>query len=94
MSFESLSSTAQVTARRRCDLEQYPSLNPIRAGMAETLEQSDTTSVQRRVQAIKATALDKIRLGICRHGKLTAKLVVCDCFDGGADRLLTDLNCI
>ena len=36
----------------------YIDLNPIRAGMAETLEQSDYTSVQRRVQAIKATALD------------------------------------
>ena len=36
----------------------YIDLNPIRADMAETLEQSDYTSVQRRVQAIKATALD------------------------------------
>lgn len=34
----------------------YIDLNPIRAHMAETLEQSDYTSVQRRVQAIKATA--------------------------------------
>ena len=36
----------------------YIDLNPIRADMAETLEQSDYTLVQRRVQAIKATALD------------------------------------
>ncbi|MEI7460242.1 MAG: hypothetical protein WCK15_12595, partial [Pirellula sp.] len=34
----------------------YVDLNPIRADMAETLEQSDYTSVQRRVQAIKASA--------------------------------------
>ena len=30
----------------------YIDLNPIRADMAETLEQSDYTSVQRRVQAM------------------------------------------
>jgi len=36
----------------------YIDLNPIRADMAETLEQSDYTSVQRRVQAIMTTALD------------------------------------
>ena len=36
----------------------YIDLNPIRADMAETLEQSDYTSVQRRIQAIKATAFD------------------------------------
>ena len=34
----------------------YVDLNPIRAGLAEILEQSDYTSVQRRVQAMKATA--------------------------------------
>ncbi|GAA5505647.1 hypothetical protein [Novipirellula caenicola] len=32
----------------------YVDLNPIRAAMAETLEQSDHTSVQRRIQAITA----------------------------------------
>ena len=31
----------------------YVDLNPIRAAMAETLEQSDYTSVQRRIQAVK-----------------------------------------
>ena len=36
----------------------YIDLNPIRAGMAETLEQSDYTSVQRRVQAIKTVPVD------------------------------------
>ena len=36
----------------------YIDLNPIRADMSETLEQSDYTSVQRRVQAITTTALD------------------------------------
>jgi len=36
----------------------YIDLNPIRADMAETLEQSNYTSVQRRVQAITTTALD------------------------------------
>ncbi len=36
----------------------YIDLNPIRADVAETLEQSDYTSLQRRVQAIKATASD------------------------------------
>ena len=36
----------------------YIDLNPIRADVAETLEQSDYTCVQRRVQAIKSTASD------------------------------------
>ena len=31
----------------------YIDLNPIRAALAETLEQSDYTSVQRRIQAIR-----------------------------------------
>lgn len=31
----------------------YVDLNPIRAAMAETLEQSDFTSIQRRIQALK-----------------------------------------
>lgn len=31
----------------------YVDLNPIRAAMAETLEQSDYTSIQRRIQALK-----------------------------------------
>ncbi|HAC92644.1 MAG TPA: hypothetical protein DCF63_18735, partial [Planctomycetaceae bacterium] len=31
----------------------YVDLNPIRAAMAQTLEQSDYTSVQRRIQALK-----------------------------------------
>jgi len=34
----------------------YVDLNPIRAALAETLELSNYTSVQRRVQALKATA--------------------------------------
>jgi hypothetical protein len=38
--------------------------------MAETLEQSDYTSVQRSVQAIKATALDA---GSCGELHLTLK---------------------
>jgi len=36
----------------------YIDLNPIRAEVAETLEQCDYTSVQRRIQAITTTALD------------------------------------
>lgn len=36
----------------------YVDLNPIRAAMAETLEQSDHTSVQRRIQAITAVPQD------------------------------------
>jgi len=41
----------------------YIDLKQIRAGMAETLEQGDYASVQRRVQAIKATALDADSIG-------------------------------
>ena len=37
----------------------YIDLNPIRAALAETLEQSDYTSVQRRIQAIQAPVLDE-----------------------------------
>jgi hypothetical protein len=44
----------------------YVDLNPIRAAMAETLEQSDFTSIQRRIQALKqqleADCLDAARI--------------------------------
>ena len=36
----------------------YVDLNPIRAAMAETLESSQYTSVQRRIQAMQGTAAD------------------------------------
>ncbi|HEY0983981.1 IS66 family insertion sequence element accessory protein TnpB [Schlesneria sp.] len=36
----------------------YVDLNPIRAAMAETLEQSDYTSVQRRIESLDATVVD------------------------------------
>ena len=42
--------------------------------MAETLEQSDTTSVQRRVQAIKASTLDMDSIGHLPPGFETAAL--------------------
>jgi hypothetical protein len=37
----------------------YVDLNPIRAAMAETLEQSDFTSVQRRIQSLTGPALNQ-----------------------------------
>ncbi len=37
----------------------YVDLNPIRAAMAETLEQSDYTSIQRRIQALKQQIEDE-----------------------------------
>ncbi|MFO0939273.1 MAG: hypothetical protein U0930_00755 [Pirellulales bacterium] len=37
----------------------YVDLNPIRAAMAETLEQSDYTSIQRRIQAVKQRIEDE-----------------------------------
>lgn len=40
----------------------YVDLNPIRAAMAETLEQSDFTSIQRRIQALKES-LEAVYLG-------------------------------
>ena len=36
----------------------YVDLNPIRAAMAETLESSQYTSVQRRIQALQGTTTD------------------------------------
>jgi hypothetical protein len=48
----------------------YVDLNPIRAAIAETLEQSDFTSIQRRVQALKqqieAECLDAASMIECR----------------------------
>ena len=44
----------------------YIDLNPIRAGLAETLEQSDYTSVQRRIQSIQETVMDTPSRGTCR----------------------------
>lgn len=37
----------------------YIDLNPIRAAMAETLESSDYTSVQRRIQALELSSMEK-----------------------------------
>ena len=46
----------------------YVDLNPIRAAMAETLEASDHTSVQRRIQAVQETIND-VRVGEMSPGK-------------------------
>ncbi len=50
----------------------YVDLNPIRAAIAESLEQSDFTSIQRRIQALKET-LESECLG--SHSKDTTALV-------------------
>ena len=51
----------------------YVDLNPIRAAMAETLEQSDFTSVQKRIQAVCQQATSLADIGLSNDEQSVAK---------------------